>query len=634
MVRFALTPLAIAVALSPQFTFANEGIEVVEVSGTQVAGDTSVSSEELEKRQAQDLNDIFRSSSEVSVGGTSSVSQKVYVRGLEDTMLNVTVDGAEQSSSLFHHQGAISVEPELLKQVNVHSGTTRATDGAGALGGAIQFQTKDAQDLLKEGETFGALTKAGYYSNSNGYKTSANIYGKLSDDVGLLGSIAYLNSDNIEDGHGDEISYTESEQISALLKLSGYFNESHYLAASYEYRIDQGDRLNRPNWVESSRNLPLEQKTSRQTVKLNHGYHLSEKVNLDTTAYYNLNKIEHIDHPQWGSTEGQIDTYGFKLQNDSQLLSHHLYYGIDFKRDESEYYNAADGRYKENGDVIGLFLQNDWQITNQLLVTAGARYDWYSLTDSDDTEFDASGFSPNVGVNYTVIDDLDVFFSYAKAFRGQQVKEIFLIYAANDPNRKAEKATNIEAGFDYQFGNFSTGFTYFDTQIKDVVGYDYTSFTNLGELTNQGFDAYVSYMNSAFSSRLSYGQSSPEIDGVPLSDDNTNIGTSMGHKWVLDLSYKLTPSLDFGWTSTFVERFTDVADDSANPEKPGYGVHDLYTQWAPETVDSLTLTFTVKNVFDKYYHDHASYASYIGSPIAIGTASAGRDFRFNLAYSF
>src|SRR5690606_36828255 len=115
----------------------------------------------------------------VSVGGSNKISQKIYVRGIEDTLLNVTIDGATQAGYLFHHQGRLAIEPDLLKQVEVSAGAGSATNGPGALGGAIRFVTKDPLDLLRPGEQIGALLKAGYVTNTKGYKASTNLFGRI-----------------------------------------------------------------------------------------------------------------------------------------------------------------------------------------------------------------------------------------------------------------------------------------------------------------------------------------------------------------------------------------------------------------------------------------------------------------------
>jgi hemoglobin/transferrin/lactoferrin receptor protein len=632
---FKLTPIAMSLVLLANPAYSADQTEIVEVLGSVYdVEDVHIDSQQLNKSMAQDLNDIFRKQAEVSVGGATAASQKIYVRGLEDTMLNISIDGAEQSSSLYHHQGSVSVEPELLKQIAVSAGAGRATDGFGALGGTIKFKTKDAQDLLAPGEKFGAITKAGYYSNTDGYKVSASVYGKVGENFGLLGSVSGLTSDNYSDGNGNEQNYTESDQLSGLLKLSGNLNNKNYLSISLDSRLDAGERLHRPEWVESSINPAFDQEFTRQTVTLNHQYSGSELFNLDTTAYYTSAGLVHDEHPTYGKSDGSIDTYGFKLQNQSHFATNSLIYGIELKSDNSAFFNASDGgEITEKGEMAAVFVQDDWRITNELILTAGARYDIHQLNDNANQDFEGKGLSPNIGLNYSPLKGLELFASHAQALRGAQVKELYVIYRSNDSDLKAERAFNNEVGVNYYFNGFSAGVNYFNSKIEDTIGYSYSSrtVTNVGELTTTGINAYLGYDLDFLSMNLAYSQANPELDGEALTDDNTNIGTSMGDKWVMDLTYFASDSLEFGWTSTFVQRYDDVGD-SGYSEKAGYGVHDMSAQWLP--TDDLTLTLAVNNVFDKYYKDHASYSEYITYPAAAGTGNAGRDFRLSAAYKF
>ncbi|MEZ9060216.1 TonB-dependent receptor domain-containing protein [Vibrio pelagius] len=633
---FKLSPIALSLLLISNSALSADDTEVIEVTGHQVhTGDLTITADDLDKRQAQDLNDIFRGDAEVSVGGSSGISQKIYVRGLEDTMLNISVDGAEQSGSLFHHQGRLSIEPELLKQVDVSAGAGRATNGPGALGGAIQFKTKDAHDLLHPNDSFGAQVKGGYYTNNDGYKVSTSLYGEVTEGLGLLASFGYVDGQNIKDGNGDSQPYTALEQTVALLKLSGQITESQYFSLSYDFRQDDGRRLNRPHFQPSFKNDPLDQEADRHTITASHKYMGSDRLNVESTLYNTSNRIAHKNHPRWGTSDGSIETYGAKISNTSNWTKNTVIYGVDYRNDTADFDTGSGAQNsKEKGEVYGLFVQDDWRITQDLTFTAGARYDWYELEDNKDQKFDSSGFSPNAGLDYKITPSINVFASYAEAFRGQQIKELFVIdYKENDPNRKPEKAQNTEFGMAYQAQDLAIGATFFYSEIEDVVG-DNGTITNVGDLKNKGINAYISYQFDQLRTRLSYSQSRPELNGEPLSDDSMNIGTSVGDTWVLDLGYTVTDNVELGWNARFVERLTDVADPSAHPEKPGYGVHDLYAQWIPMSNDKLTFTLSVKNVFDKFYFDHASYMEYIGSPVAQGYASAGRDFRFNASYSF
>ena len=102
-------------------------LPALEITGERLKQKASnISAEELEHYQASDLEDAFSSQPEISVGGGHSVAQKLYMRGLEDTLLSISIDGAQQAGQTFHHTGRINVEPELLKEVDVRAGTTDA----------------------------------------------------------------------------------------------------------------------------------------------------------------------------------------------------------------------------------------------------------------------------------------------------------------------------------------------------------------------------------------------------------------------------------------------------------------------------------------------------------------------------
>ena len=127
--------------------------------------------------QASHLSDFLDVVPGASVGGTSAVNQRVRVRGLDDTNLKVTIDGARQEGPLFYHMGDITIDPDMLKKVEVAVGNNSVTLGNDALGGAVAFETVDAADLLKPEQRIGSRVKVGYGSNNDELLTSATVYG-------------------------------------------------------------------------------------------------------------------------------------------------------------------------------------------------------------------------------------------------------------------------------------------------------------------------------------------------------------------------------------------------------------------------------------------------------------------------
>lgn len=112
-------------------------------------GNDTVTEEEIEGRNPSTIADVFDGESSVTVSGGASLAQKVFVNGIEESLLSVTIDGARQNKSAFHHAGNVLLDPELLKQVEISRGLEhRRQRAAGHTGrrGAPRFQHFDEPD--------------------------------------------------------------------------------------------------------------------------------------------------------------------------------------------------------------------------------------------------------------------------------------------------------------------------------------------------------------------------------------------------------------------------------------------------------------------------------------------------------
>ena len=85
----------------------------------------------------------------VYVGGTNGMNQKIYMRGVSDRGLNITIDGAKTKWKYFSPQRDLLIDPDLIKAIDVEVGSRSVVNGSGALGGSVAFKTVDAKDLLE-----------------------------------------------------------------------------------------------------------------------------------------------------------------------------------------------------------------------------------------------------------------------------------------------------------------------------------------------------------------------------------------------------------------------------------------------------------------------------------------------------
>lgn len=667
------SPVVFAQSLESQ-NEETKSIERVAVVGA--ATNLSITAEDIEQFQANDLADVFRESPSVSVGGSVGVAQKIFIRGLEDAYLNVTVDGAQQTSTLFHHIGRVTLDPDLLKQIDVQAGAGEATSGPGAIGGSIRFKTKDAQDLLRGDEQFGGRVKASYFSNE-GTRYSGSLYGKLSDSWGLLGYYSTVDRDNFEDGDGNEVLGTAADQDLMFLKASGYIADNQYLSISAEQRDEEGEFSARPNWVvlEGAPLYPSE--AERDTYVANYRFDHSALVFLEATAYQTSSSF------RGGRFDflSDIDTYGFDIRNTTDISNHVFTYGIDYRKDEVE---SGPGvgpvQNAEEGSVMGIYAQAHSNITPELLLSYGVRYDdfdfqqqiliddYYGTPVTDEPSgLDDNELSFNVGLEYQLTEAWTLGLGYAEAARGKQIGDGFTLdeylYDGEDVPVVAsdvvpETVTNIEASIEYSANNLNARLSAYESTIDDVLfsGYQGNSvFNNIGDLESSGVEFNLAYRWDSVD--VYFGFSSVDVELMPREDlysvpynsidingyEFVGLGNSRGDTWVLGADYTVTADISVGFNITMVDDINidtlhqalenGWTDSLYSLNKADYTLVDIYGEW--EVTNDLRLNLAVTNLFDEAYIDHSSVGDYSEVfPSVVGPQEAGRDIRLSVTYDF
>lgn len=620
-------------------------LDVVKVTGQTVTlNHNSVNAEQIEKFQANDLADVFRHAPEVSVGGGVAVAQKLYIRGIEDKLLNISIDGASQGGSLYHHNGRITIEPELLKQVDVQAGTGSALSGPGALGGSVKFITKDPVDMLKPGKDFGALIKAGYFSNTDSFKTNTSLFGRLSDSISTMVSYTRADIDDYEDGNGTERLGTGSDQDFLFAKIVGQITDSQTLRLSYEKRKDEGDRAARPQWIVSEGFNDLYQMDlERETITLNYDFNPVGNPWVDSKVTLFNTESDLYQNGRFGPYYGFIKSKGMDLRNTSVIGIHSVTYGFDYREDETLAGPESNKREaKETGKVKGVYLQDDIQLTQALLLSAGLRYDKYELDDNNGLELDETELSHNIGLNFEITDTVNLFASYSEAFRGPMAQDSFKLDGwAKDPNLKPEDADNTEIGLAYDnsrlFASAKLYKTNIDNLIADPVGGP-RLYENVGDLESKGYVLEAGYRWSRVLASVSFHHNNAEVDELDANAyDHGGIANSIGNTWTTRLDYQLNNVWSLGWSGHFVERLDNIETSQGDLDKPGYAIHDIYAQWLPLENQDLRVTLTVNNLFDKDYLNHATnadFSQFADFENIIGLPDPGRDVRLSVAWQF
>ncbi len=657
--RLIAAALAFFSASAP-FTFAAEkddtfSPEALELAPFVVTADGAqsilhITARDLEQRQAIDLEDALSLDPSITVGGSTGIAQKIYVRNLGEELLNVSIDGATQSGSLFHHIGRITLEPELLKQVEVQPGIGNAADGPGALGGAIRFVTKDPTDFLAPSESAGALLKYGYFSNTRGWKASATGFGRANANLSGLVSLVSSEHEEIEDGDGRRLRGSDTRQNVVLGKVVSTFGDHQTARFGFEYLDEVGNKLRRPEWGPSPANPMFYMEANRRTATFGYEANPASSDWLDLRFNLSHTAADILQIAAFGPYTGEIAGTQFDLRNTQRAGSHELIYGVDFRRDEvSAGPNTAPDAHSEEGYVTGLFLQDNITVTSALTLHAGARYDAYRLEDRQRQKFSHEGFSPNAGFTYQLTPRLSLNGSAATAYRGPGINDAFRIdLSQNDPNLDAEKAQNYELRFLFRDGRLQLEAGAYANRIDDLITNTLPwsrIYRNAGELKTDGWFARATYAFSRAHFSLQYNHADTTLNGQTATRyQYSSLVSRIGDSWVADASWRPLDQLSLGWNTRLVQGIDDILvpfDITGVPnsriDKPGYVTHDFYLRWTPPFARALTIDLTIKNAFDKTYRSHGSLedlTAFPGFGGVVGAPEPGRDLRFSATLRF
>lgn len=597
--------------------------------------------QEIQRIEPNDLQDLFASETSVSVGGSTPISQKIYVNGIEQRHLATTVDGALQFNDAFHHTGTLLLDPSLLKAARVDVGVAPADAGPGALGGSIQFETVDVKDLLDAGKTFGGFVTVSYDTNSETFSTGVSGY-TMSNGFEALGYYKYENGENFEAGNGQEQEATAANLQTALGKLAYEGQSGDRFELSYEWVNDDELRPHRPNLggVTWSTDEPRNFDITRQSFTFTY---TDEKPkgwwDPKIVLAYNLTELRFDEvfsdtslPPLTNSAD--IETWSGKFENKFKIAYGDLTTGVDFFHVDSwggtpgssnsiydtEYTSRGvrvdytPGREKDRN--IGFYSQARLDIAKNFRVSLGGRIDHQMFTGVDGTDLDDTGFSGNISSEFDINDIFTLNAGYAHVFGRIPLAEATLNYNNYDySNLKTYHSDNVTVGLSAKYQGFTFDTSYSVIQMDNAIGHNAgrgsVDRQNVLDVESKTFEAAVGYNWETGFVRAKYANIEVTGDDDPIFTLAWGWGTNIGEVITLEAAHTFAGTgITIGADMQFYLEQDDVspiytADDPNNP-LPSYEVLNAHVEYKPKTELDLTLRAEVKNLLDETYADRAT----------------------------
>lgn len=373
--------------------------------------------------------------------------------------------------------------------------------------------------------------------------------------------------------------------------------------------------------------------------------------------------------------------------NYSHLLQekHHLLGGIQYSRNELKetgkylvvddtdpafgtagYSSTAPYRSKSKKEAneIGLYLQDEFSVTDEIELVFGVRYDTHSSKDDFgvvDLDYEEKAFNPRFAVLYRALPELTLRSSVGTGFRVPYgfSEDLHLCSGSPRVNKPAsldpEKSVSINLGGDYVAERYTLSANIFRTNLKDKIG-----FVDASPATAVlGYDYEWKNISDAYTQGIELGSTilvTPELDlNLNLSYTDAQYDKNRedwvnhpvhGNRYASDSKYiprvpEITSGvkLDYGledWNFIWQWNYTgkmyidyNANDDVADPASKikhtgGFAVTNIRVSRSfPKA--GMSLFVGVKNLFDKVqgekHHDDAAfmYAPYTGRTIYAGT---------------
>ncbi|MDO4430569.1 MAG: TonB-dependent hemoglobin/transferrin/lactoferrin family receptor [Lonepinella koalarum] len=188
--------------------------------------------------------DLVRYSTDMGVSETGRFgSQGFSLRGVEGNQVAMTIDGVTQAASnnystfsrySYYNRARIQAETDLMGAVDIEKGSS-TTVGNGALGGAVNYQTKTVNDILPKDRQLGGVIKYTYNGRNREHIKTFGIAGDsqyvdalvmYSHRAGTETQIPSKGPDIMGYGRGIPNPY-KNDQYSYLAKLGIKWHNEH-----------------------------------------------------------------------------------------------------------------------------------------------------------------------------------------------------------------------------------------------------------------------------------------------------------------------------------------------------------------------------------------------------------------------
>jgi iron complex outermembrane recepter protein len=672
LVQFLLQPQSIQ-AEEP----APEALPEVVVSSTRLPGDpvdprtlpakvTVITAEDIQKSGAKSVQEAVQYATGIvlydQIG--NAFQQTVDLRGFNGQPVPATsvfVDGVRVNEPDFNTINFDFIPLETIERIEIIPGAS-AIYGKNALGGAINIITKrgGVKPQVTADTLWGSFHRERYNLNASGP------VGKFD----YFSSYAYESETGFRDDSAGRISryfgkvgYRPTEGTD--LTASYTYVQDHLLQAGTlplsQAAVDRRRNRNPGSFTDNESNLV--NLNGRQTLPL--GFSLSANVFYRHLGQEAFNVFGGGTFDSLNKRESRGGTAQLRHEMNPFGLKNVFVVGGEFTRNNFGSRSnftpfPFPGLTSTSEDIWGAYTQDTFNLTPQVLLTTGVRYDQDEIRFEDDITPANSGIkrfsrtTPRAGLTYLVTPRTSVYFSYSQGFRVPTFDELFGPFGSN-PFLKPVQSNNYEIGTKTQIGIWGEGsIALFHTDVRNEIltlcgdptcaG---TANQNIDKSSRQGIEATVkakynqyvdgvvnyTYTEALIESSFTLNNPFPFTENVRRGDSFPLVPK---HRLGFTGNYHPKPEWNLSLTGLYVSTQFHLNDEqNAQPRLPGYFVLNGRVAYErPVTGGRLAAFFMVNNILDQKYFNFGIMGVNAGALERFVMPAPGIAFYGGLSYRF
>ena len=576
---FSPKPLAIAVAFIcssvSTVSFANEAStetdEQMVVTATRTetslkqapASMSVITAEDIENNPGITLADIVADSTSVEsdFDSTRAGRQMISIRGMDSDYTLIMVNGRRLSSASAIIRGndfdLSTIPADSIERVEIIRGPMSALYGSDGMGGTINIITKapenDWSSTLSM-DTSSPMDGNGGQEHSVGLTTSGAL---IEDELFARFSVNQTNRDAWQPYSGTHSAGHDREDVTALegrdtlsllATLTWHATDNQTIDLDLGYSDDERDTA-----AEHATGLNVSNSNvKRNNQAITHSGYWSWG---DTKVRYSRENVIDKNAADVGSSTRDVEelTQIFEASATSYLGDNHiLTVGVDYQLSELTNEENVTGAPAEAYQGA-LFIQDQWNVTEQLTATLGGRLDKHEKYGEE--------FSPRVYLVHQTTDDLVIKGGVGKAFKAPTLTQNHAGYTVasckgwcdivGNEDLNPETSWNYELAALYSQPRWNIEGALFRNEIQDLIDRGDTECLSGGTWGGNGVGCVDNGGNFVSNGTRTYvNVSEAVIQGVELAG-----GFQISEQWDVSGNYTYLDTEDKSTGEELLERY-------------------------------------------------------------------------------